>query len=201
MTTIRQRGGARIGWVGASWPLAGIEVGPGRLRISSLGRYEFTPAEVSAVEEVGSIPFLSQGIRIHHSKPRYPEEVIFYTPTGRPALLAAVRAAGFTVGAPASGVRRGFPLRLRAVLAVALLWNALFLLEQPQTGRWVPGPSLLIALGMLFAIATLLPKSGRLQSIFMRQGRDVGEVSSVLRLVQLVCGFMLLGFAAAYLAP
>ena len=201
MTTIRQRGGARIGWVGASWPLAGIEVGPGRARITSLGTYEFTPAEVSAVEEVGTIPFISQGVRIHHSKPRYPEEVVFYPPTGRQALLAAFRESGFNVGSPALQVRRGFPLRVRAVLAVALLWNVLLMLEQPQAGpgRWVPGPYLLAALGMLFAIATLLPRSVRLQSFFMRAGRDVGEVSSVLRLVQLVCGFLLLGFAAAHL--
>jgi len=41
------------------------------------------------------------GIRIHHTKLDYPERIIFYSKGRRKKLLAAVRAAGFTVGAPA----------------------------------------------------------------------------------------------------
>jgi hypothetical protein len=201
MTAIKQRGGAQIGWVNASWPLARIEVSPALLTVSSMGKYSFTPGDVTAVEEVGSIPLLSQGIRVHHSKTDYPEKVVFYTLSGRPALLEAIHEAGFRVGQPVSLAKRGFPFRIPAVIAVVLLWNVLFFLDRPGFAptHSAPGPYVLLALAVLFGLATLLPRSHWLQQLFLREGRDVGEVSSLLRLVQLVSGVMLVGFGIAFL--
>ena len=201
MTITKQRGGAQIGWVNVSWPLAGIEVSPGSLTISSMGKYSFAPQEVTAVEKVGSIPFLSQGIRIHHSKPDYPEKVVFYTLSGRLALLAAIREAGFRLGQPIFLEKRGFPFRLPAVLALVLLWNLLFFLDRPNfsPSAHVPGPYVLLALAITFGLASLLPKSSWLQQLFLREGRAVGEVLSLLRLVQVISGLMLVGFGIATL--
>lgn len=195
MTTHKQRGGSQIGWVNASWPLASIDVSPGKVTIRSMGQYEFVPSEVTAVEEVGSLPFFTTGIRIHHHKSQYPERVIFYTPGGRDYLLAALRRAGFPVGSPARVVRRGFPLRIPAILGVVLLWNVLFLLDRPDANAKTEALGIysFLALAGLFALATSLPKSQRLQNLFMRDGRDVGEISSLLRLIQLVTGILLLG--------
>lgn len=202
MTIFKKRGGAQVGWVSASWPLAGIEVGASRLAISSLGTYVFAPNEVTAVEPVGAIPFLTQGIRIHHTKAEYPEKVVFYTPSGREALLAAVRGAGFSVGQAIGQAKRGFPMRLPAVVLVIVLWNLLFFLDKPNVKleHHTPGPYVLIALAMLFMLALLLPRSAWLQALFMREDRDIGEVTSLLRLVQIVSGFMLLGFGISYLS-
>jgi hypothetical protein len=199
MTVTKQRGGAQVGWFHASWPLAGIEVAPGLLTISSLGSYSFAPGEVTAVEEVGTIPLLSQGIRIHHSKPDYPENVVFYPLGGRLGLLAAIRKAGFRLGQPTSVAKRGFPFRIPAVLALALLWNVLLFLEVPNFGSPVeaPGPYALVALAIVFGWASLLPRSSWLQQIFLRENRSVGEILSLLRLVQLVSGVMLVGFGIA----
>lgn len=202
MTIFKKRGGAQVGWVSASWPLAGIEVGASRLAISSLGTYVFAPSEVTAVEPVGAIPFLTQGVRIHHTKAQYPEKIVFYTPSGREALLAALRTAGFSVGHTVAPAKRGFPMRLPAVVLVILFWNLLFFLDKPnlKLEHHTPGPYALLALAMLFALALLLPRSAWLQTLFMREGRDIGEVASLLRLVQIVSGFMLLGFGISYLS-
>lgn len=200
MATHRQRGGSQIGWVSATWPLAGIEVSPGKLTVTSMGKYEFAPAEVTAVEEVGSIPFFSTGVRIHHCKAQYPERVIFYPLIGRDYLLEAIRRAGFAVGTPATRVRRGFPMRIPAILVVVLLWNALLLLDRSSSNASTSasGPYTLTALAGLFALATLLPKSERLQEFFMRDEHDVGEISSLLSLIQLVTGLLLLAFGFTY---
>ena len=202
MTIFKKRGGAQVGWVSASWPAAGIEVGASRLAISSLGTYVFAPNEVTAVESVGAIPFLTQGIRVHHTKAEYPERVVFYTLSGREALLAAVRAAGLSVGQAVAQAKRGFPMRLPAVVLVIVLWNLLFFLDKPnlKLEHHTPGPYVLIALAMLFTLALLLPRSAWLQALFMREGRDIGEVASLLRLMQIVSGLMLLGFGISYLS-
>jgi hypothetical protein len=40
------RGGSRIGWVNASFPLARLTCSRARLALASLGTYEFTPDQV-----------------------------------------------------------------------------------------------------------------------------------------------------------
>ena len=165
-----------------------------------MGNYEFAPSEVTAVEEVGSIPFFTTGVRIHHCKAQYPERVVFYPLVGRDYLLAEVRRAGFAVGAPTTRVRRGFPMRIPAILVVVLLWNALLLLDRSSfsANTSTSGPYTLTALAVLFALATLLPKSERLQEFFIREEHDVGEISSLLSLIQLVTGLLLLAFGFTY---
>lgn len=201
MPSFKQRGGAHIGWVSASWPLAGIEVDSERLVVTSLGRYVFSPEDVTAIEEVGALPVISQGIRVHHTRPEYPERVVFHTLTGRAALLAALRRAGFRVGRPAFSRSRGTPIRVAALIAIVGLWNLCFLLEAPwRQAVWTPGIYVLGALGGLFALATLLPVSKRLQALVLHEDRQIGEISSLVRLVQLVSGVMLLAFGLIHFA-
>jgi hypothetical protein len=202
MKCIRRRGGARIGWVSASWPLAGIEVDHGKVQVNSLGTYVFAPNEVTAVEPVGAIPFLSQGIRIHHTKKNYPERVVFYTLSSRHSLLEAIETAGFRVGYAVDDTKRGFPMRLPALIGVILIWNVLLYFERPSLEEVSdrPGPYTLLAATLMFALATLLPTSERLQKLFMRDGRDVGEILGALRLMQLISGIMLLALGADYLS-
>lgn len=199
MKTHKQRGGSQIGWVSASWPLAGIEVSPNKLSIRSMGEYHFAPSEVTAVEKVGSLPFFTTGVRIHHSKSQYPERIVFYPGVGRDYLLTKLHEAGFSLGQPTHKISRGFPLRIPTVIALVVLWNVLFLLDRPNQGSSTGGYSL-AALAGVFALATMLPHSERLQNLFMRKDRDVGEISSFLRLVQLVTGIILIVSLTTYLA-
>lgn len=88
------------------------------------------PAEVHAIESVGSIPVLTTGIRIHHTRPDYPEKIVFYSMGSRESLLQAAGAAGFPVGKPTLQAKRGFPVRVSAIVVFVLMWNALFLLDR-----------------------------------------------------------------------
>ena len=67
MSEVAFRGGSRIGWVNASWPFAKLTSNAGRLTLSSLGTYEFTPGQVVSLERQGAVPFLYNGLRINHN--------------------------------------------------------------------------------------------------------------------------------------
>lgn len=127
---------------------------------------------------------------------------MFHSLFGKAHLVATIRRAGFNVGTPATQAPKGFPMRWPSVIMLVVLWNLLFLLEMPnsETGVWMPGPYVVFGLVGLFGLATFLPKSDRLQSWFMREDRDVSEISSLLKLLQLVTGLMLVAFGFNYIA-
>jgi hypothetical protein len=198
MALLKQIGGAQIGWVRATWPLASIEVSPELIKLKSLGTFIFTPAEVISVEAETAF-----GIRIHHTKAKYPEEVYFASIGGRTALLKAISTAGFSIGKPKALKSRGFPLRIPTVVVFALTWNLLFLLDirsMQVTQQRGLGVFALTAMGLTFALATILPFSPQLQAVFMRKNRDIGEVLNMLRLLQIVSGIMFLGSLLSQLA-
>ena len=89
------RGGARIGWVNASWPFATLKITDKRLAISTLSSYEFSPEQVVSVERYGSIPVLSSGIRINHNRADYPEKVVFWCIGNREKVFAQIKKSGF----------------------------------------------------------------------------------------------------------
>lgn len=197
---ISQRGGAQVGWLSASWPFASIQIAPGSLTVSALGTYAFVPSEVHAVESIGSIPILTTGIRVHHTRPDYPEKIVFYSMGGRDKLLEAASAAGFPVGQQSLETKRGFPVKVSAIVVFVLLWNALFLLDRggnPFNNSDSLGPYSFLALALVFAVATLTPRSPRLQELILRDGHDIGEIRGFLRFLQIVAGFLALATGMA----
>jgi hypothetical protein len=192
---VTQRGGAQVGWLSASWPFASIQIAHGSLTVSALGKYAFAPGEVHAIEPIGSIPVLTTGIRIHHTRPDFPEKIVFYSMGGRDRLLDAASAAGFTVGQPTLAATRGFPVRISAIVVFVLMWNGLLILDvgaNPFNAAGRPGLYSLLALALAFTVATFIPRSPRLQELFLRDGHDVGEIRSFLRLMQVVTGLLAL---------
>jgi len=198
MAQTSQRGGAQVGWLSASWPLASIKIDSATLTMRALGAYTLNPSEVSAIEPVGSIPVLTTGIRIHHTRPDYPEKLVFYSMGRQESLLQALGAAGFKVGQPGIKESRGFPVRVSAIVVAILVWNLLFFLD--RHGRdflstSTAGPFSFAALVLAFLVATITPYSSRLQDFILREGRAVGEIRGFLRLLQLVTAVLALGTA------
>ncbi|HWY78358.1 MAG TPA: hypothetical protein VN281_22275, partial [Verrucomicrobiae bacterium] len=123
-------GGARIGWVNATWPLAQLSATSERLTIAVrfLGAYTFTPEQVSAVERYVIIPLIGWGIRVRHNAPDCPQRVIFWHWVDPEILLCGIREAGFVPAALGSNApaRRGIAFRWSAIIAAAVIWNGLF---------------------------------------------------------------------------
>jgi hypothetical protein len=200
LTTI---GGARVGWVNASWPLAKLTVSATRLRLSGLvGRYDFQPAEVISLERYGSIPFFSSGLRIVHSRLDYPAKIIFWTLGSPEKLLERIRDIGFLPSGPASSEiqRRGFPLRWSAILLFVVAWNGLFLLDRALShSRNQPGIYALLALLSAFLICWGIRVSPTFQRLVLRDGRSVAEIQAAFLLVQIVSSILLVVFTVLLL--
>jgi hypothetical protein len=194
-------GGAQIGWVNASWPLARLSATSDRLAITArvLGNYHFTRQQVSAVERYELIPFLAWGVRIRHQVPDYPQRIIFSCLCQPEAVLKGIRDAGFapTGSEPANGQRAGIPVRWSAIIGAIAVWNFLFILPflgQPH-GVSPAGWRVLFPLYAALALVFATLKSGRLQRLVLKPSRSIGEIKPFLRLLAFICGLLTVVFS------
>ena len=199
MEELEARGGARIGWVNASWPLAKLTVSATRLRLSSLlGIYDFAPQDVVSFEYSGTIPFFSTGIRIVHVRADYPAKIIFWTPRKPEVLIKQIREFGFTPSAPPGGqaVQREFPARGGAVALILLAWCGLFLLDRALPHRVTGQPVLFVWLALMagFLVCWGAKRSASLQKMILKDGHSVNEIKAVLSVIQVATGILLAFF-------
>jgi hypothetical protein len=193
-------GGARIGWVNATWPFAKLVASSSLLSLRSLqGTYDFVPGDVVSLERYGSIPFFSSGVRIVHARRDYPSKIIFWYLGAPELILAKVREAGFLPTAPASAESRwrGMPVRWTAILLFILIWNGLFLPIRLGT-RNLAGPSsglVLVPLLAAFLACWGIKLSPRFQKMVLSDGHSVSEIKAWLSLIQAVSGLLLVIFA------
>ena len=193
-------GGARIGFVNATWPFAKLVASPMGLRLScALDTYDFMPSEVVSLERYGSIPVFSNGVRIAHARSEYPSKIIFWCFGSPDALITRIRETGFMPTAPASSEiqSRGVPFRWASVLAFILIWNGLFfLINAVRHGSMnKPGAFTLAPLLFAFLIGWGTKRSVKLQKIILKDGRSVNEIKSFLSLIQTVSALLLVVFA------
>jgi hypothetical protein len=200
------RGGAQLGWVNASWPFGRLSVSPRSLTISSpfSRSYVFEPEQVVALEPCGWIPILQRGVRIVHANPRYPSRIVFVGFQSPERLIDRMRQAGFVPAQPDTRAPRrpGLPIRGSFVLLLAAVGAMLFLLDGVGPGRWAGGPSMVLALALLYAAASALPRSTWLQSWVLKPDRSADEIRGALQLIRLASGLVLaIVVAAAVLGP
>lgn len=187
----------------ASWPFAKLSVSAGQLALASLGTYVFSPSQVVSIQPVGSIPLLASGIRINHNRNDYPEKIIFWCVGNRDGVLTEITKSGFLPSGHPVQRAAGFPLKWSVVLVVIVLWNVLFMLDdagQSESRAHVPGAFAILALLLLFGLATAVRVSQPVQRVILREGHDVGEIKAFLVLLQLVAGLLSIGFMGAWLA-
>jgi len=189
-------GGARVGWVNASWPFARLRASAKQLSLSSLGTYEFRPEEVASIDCYGAIPLLASGLRIVHSRNDYPERMIFWCMGNREHVLAELDRVGFRPSGHAAPRAAGFPFRWSLVIAAILLWNLFIFLDRPfdksPTGR--PGFGALSALAVMFGLSVATLASTCVQGLVLREGHAIGEVKSFLWLLAVIAGLLTLFF-------
>ena len=196
--SLKSTGGVRIGWINASWPLAELSVTPRSLVIRTwpLGTYTFTPEQIVRIEPYGSIPVIYRGIRIVHARPDYPSGIIFWCVRNPARLIERIGQAGFVPAAPpaTAPVKRGVPFRWSFIIALFLVWNALFILGGLLPGTpppEKPGAFVLLALAVLLFASLAAERSSAFQRLVLKPGRSVGEIRPTLRLIQLVSAFVL----------
>ena len=197
---MRITGGARVGWMNASWPLAKLSASATELSVSGLliGSYTFAPEDVAALESYGSIPIVGQGVRIVHTRPDYPTKIIFWSFRDPERVVGDIRLAGFFPAASSAAVlqRSGMPFRWNVVILLVIVWNILFLLDGfvPWREPKPPGPFVQLALILVFSSAVATQRSKKVQALVLQPGRSIREVRPVVILLQVVSGFMLVGF-------
>lgn len=194
-------GGARIGFVNYSWPMATLNATADRLTIATslfgllgMGTYSFGKDQVLSMESCGWLPVLGQGVRIHHTVAGYPAKMIFW---GNPQkTLAGIAAVGFVPAPAHAGILQqrpnpGFPLRWLPLLVLAIIWNGLFLLAgNGPSAAFDPGLPVVLALGLFFAVSMTALRSPAVQKIFLKPGRHFGEVRNAFVLTACITGFM-----------
>lgn len=190
-------GGARVGWLNSSWPLARLTATPDRLAVSVFpaGRYEFAPHEVVAIERYVMIAILGWGVRIVHSRSDYPRNFVFWYLAGPEPVLRGIREAGFVPSASASEIppQLGFPVRWSVIVGLVVAWNALFLLDfgRRSDGPPQPGPFVIAALVLVLSLSLATLGSPKVQSLVLKPGRQIGEVRGLVGLLAVVSGAML----------
>jgi hypothetical protein len=190
-------GGARVGVINASWPLATLTVSAAKLviRVRFLGCFSFTPDQISSIERVGRAPVMGWGIQIHHTVADYPERLVFWTLGNPNTLLDRIHRIAFIPTGRAeerSPRQRGFAIRWSAVVVTAVLWNVLFYADLGPQARGQPGPFILVALALLFGTSLATLHVPAIQRILLKPGRSVTEVAPLIRLLVFVSGFILL---------
>ena len=199
-------GGARIGWVNATWPFARLTASAQELSLSGslLGTYTFSSGDVTSLKPYGWLPVLGRGVQIIHTNPTYPAEIIFWCIGSPERLIQQIHALGFQPRAPSTAFpkRDGIPIRLSFIVAVVIIWNALCVLDGFVPWKESKGPGFygLLALLMLFLTSLAAVRSEAFQALILKPGRSVLEIRPMLNLVQLISGVMLIAFAAQYLA-
>ena len=199
MLPLSVTGGARIGWVSASWPLAHLSVSATELRLSCflVGSYAFAPGQVVSFERYGLIPLLGRGIRVVHARRDAPRDIVFLSFRNPDRLVEDIHAAGFRPSAASDPVAlpAGFPVKWSVMLAIAIVWNLSMLIG---IGHGKPGIGIALAPAMIVALAGATKASPRVQAIVMRDGHRVEEIAPVLNLLLLVCGILAVAFAGLF---
>jgi len=190
-------GGAKVGLVTQSWPLAKLTATPDAitLTVRMFGEYTFPPGRILALSRREKFRFFGRGLEIRHDIADYPERIIFLCWGSPDKLLAGIRDAGFAAGTdvpPPRSAGAGWAIRWQTVLVSLLVWNVLFLLDLRPDREWhFPGTFSVVAVGLLFVVASSALRFPFVQRWILKPGRSVGEILPLLKLLRLVAGLMI----------
>ncbi len=191
-------GGARVGWINATWPLAKLIIQNNRidLKAAFVGKYSFAKEQVISINKYTTIPIWGWGIQIVHNVSEYPKKIIFWSFSSPTSLIKKIEAAGFLPSADLSSIppNIGVPVKWQAIVLIIALWNILIFTDMggiPQPG-FKPGLFTFLALFLLFVGTISIRKSAWVQNFILKPGRSPNEIKAWLNLLSFISGFMLI---------
>lgn len=194
--TVSCTGGARIGWVNATWPFATLTARRDALVLNAtlIGRYSFAPTQVISIERYTSIPLLGSGIRINHNIPTYPKKIVFWCLGSPDSLIRRMEETGFLPSADPDSLPPdlGMPVRWQAVVAIVGLWNLLLIMDVgfPPGARSKPGWFSFLAIFLLFVGSVAMWRVRWFQRCILKPNRSPSEIKAWLYLLALIGGLM-----------
>jgi hypothetical protein len=93
-STFAQIGGARIGFINATWPLARLSADRDAIALRCLFKFIFPRDRITGLSRYRG--FISTGLQIEHNVPRYPGFMLFWT-FSFDVLKVELEALGYTV--------------------------------------------------------------------------------------------------------
>ena len=189
-------GGARVGWINATWPFAKLTVQKNKIDLNAtlIGKYSFTQEQIISINKYTTIPILGWGIQIVHNISEYPKKIIFSSFSNPESIITKIQETGFLPSADPSKIppNIGIPVKWQAIVLIVALWNILLFADMggfPQLGS-KPGSFTLLALSLLFIGSISIWKSLWLQSMILKPGRSPSEIKAWLNLLALVSGLL-----------
>jgi hypothetical protein len=120
------KGGARVGWLRATWPFAKLTVQKEKieLNVGLLGKYSFSQEQIIAIEKYTVLPKVSLGIQFFHTRPEYPKMIMFQCSDNLDSIINKIGEIGFLPSADPSKKpkKSGLPFKWESLIWVALLW-------------------------------------------------------------------------------
>ena len=189
-------GGARVGWINATWPLAKLTVQKNTIELKAalIGKYSFTQEQIISIKKYTTIPILAWGILIIHNVSEYPKKIKFWSFSNPESIITKIQETGFLPSADPLKIppNIGIPVKWQTLVLIIALWNILLFADMggfPRPG-FKPGIFSLLALFLLFVGSISIWKSSWLQNIILKPGRSPSEIKAWLNLLALVSGFL-----------
>lgn len=184
---VKHTGGARLGWVQATWGLAKLTGSEEALTLSVplLVSYAFRPEEVISLQ-VGKL-----AISIKHARTDCPRDLSFLC--FKPAeVIKSLEEAGFRTASPLTEqpIPRGMAFRPAALLLWLVLWLSPLLLLHFVPNLPREGPLNLTGVWLTFLLAAGGLGVPAVQRVLLKPGRHPGEVAPFLRLIAFITGFL-----------
>jgi hypothetical protein len=194
--SISVTGGGRIGWLNTTWPFATLKVDSKflTLKVWPFGTYKFTRDEIVSIERHSG--FYSPGIKVNHNILEYPSKIVFWHFGNIEKLILRILQTGFHPSAvPSSMPKRSSAVKWQTVTGAVIIWGALGLLNIKYPGSDTElGPFGVIALIYMLSVCLVIRKSSTLQNLFLKEGREVKEISDYLNALTIFSAtFLLLG--------
>lgn len=211
MEKLKITGGAKIGALNASWPLAKLYVSKDVLQLQAgvIGQLTFSPQDIVAIEPHVTIPLVGQGLRIYHNIESYAQNIVFWTFKSPQKVIAQIRDTGFMdekrgrlsdeqlalMHSQASG---GFPIKMTAAAVIIIFWNTLIITD---VLRYVSGGAVgrplgygaVMALAMLFGLSLLTLLNKNFSRLILKKENTVDDIRVFLYSIMVISGLILLG--------